>query len=439
MLPRVTQRERGRWRNWSGSVTAHPAELHRPASLEALQEGVRRAAERGLHVRGVGSGHSFSAVAATDEVMVSLERLSGLVHVDAEAREATVWAGTKLHVLGRLLAAEGLAMENLGDIDRQSLGGALSTGTHGTGLGFGCLSTQAVGLTLVTAAGEVVECSETQRPELFRAAQVSLGALGVLARVRLRLVPAFRLACTRTAQPLEACLERLLEQARAHRHFELFWFPHTAWVSVKTLDCTRAPARGHGLGHRVKDLLLENAAFGLLSELVRLRPALAAGASRLCARLAAEDSSVGASHRVFPTPRHVRFQELEYALPLEAGAAALRALSALVLRERLPVHFPVELRFVQGDDAWLSPMYGRDSAVLSVHQYRDMPRERYFREAEALLRAHGGRPHWGKLHSLEAGSLAPLYPRWEDFGRVRRALDPQGTFLSPYLRRLFGA
>lgn len=436
MLSRV--RRAHAWRNWSGSVVAHPREVHHPASLEALQEVVRGASARGLGLRVVGSGHSFSPVAATDEVMVSLSRLGGLVQVDRAACEATVWAGTPLHVLGRLLAAEGLAMENLGDIDRQSLGGALSTGTHGTGLTFGNLSTQVRGLTLVTATGELLECSQAQRPELLQAARVSLGSLGVIARVQLRLVPAFRLACTRTAQPLEACLESLLETARAHRHFEFFWFPHTERVSVKTLDATQEPARGHGLGHRAKDLLLENAAFGLLSEAVRRRPALAAGASRLCARLAAEDRSVGASHRVYATPRHVRFQELEYALPLEAGAAALRELSALVVRERLPVHFPVEFRIVRGDDAWLSPMHGRDSAVLSVHQYRDMPREAYFREAEALLRAHGGRPHWGKQHSLDAGALAPLYPRWEDFGRLRRQLDPQGTFLSPYLRRVLG-
>jgi FAD-linked oxidoreductase len=434
MLSRV----RGQWRNWSGSVVAHPAEVHRPESLEALRRLVREAAGRGQHVRVAGSGHSFTPLVATDEVMLSLERLTGLVQVDRAAREATAWAGTPLHVLGRLLAAEGLAMENLGDIDRQSLGGALSTGTHGTGLGFGSLSTQVVGLSLVTADGGLVECSESVQPGLFKAAQVSLGALGVLAQVRLRLVPAFRLECRRRTGLLEAALERLQETAHAHRHFEFFWFPHTERVSVKTLDVTQAPARGHGLGHRVKDLLLENAAFFLLSEAVRHRPALAAGASRLCARLAAEDSSVGESHAVYATPRLVRFQEMEYALPLEAGAAALRELRDLVLRERVQVHFPVEFRLVRGDDVWLSPMYGRDSALVAVHQYRDMPREDYFRMAEAVLLRHGGRPHWGKLHTQDAASLAARYPRWEDFQRVRRQLDPHGTFLNAHLRRLFG-
>ncbi|MBF5045828.1 FAD-binding protein [Aggregicoccus sp. 17bor-14] len=429
---------RAPWRNWSGSVVAHPAEVHRPDSLEALQQVVRGAAARGLCVRVAGSGHSFTPLVATDAVLLSLERLTGLERVDRERCEATVWAGTPLHVLGRLLAAEGLAMENLGDIDRQSLAGALSTGTHGTGLGFGSLSTQVVGLTLVTAQGELVECSGQERPELFKAAAVSLGSLGVIARVRLRLVPAFRLQCARRTESLERCLDTLLETARAHRHFEFFWFPHTDRVSVKALDVTEAPARGHGVGHRVKDLVLENAAFWLLSEAVRRKPARAAGASRLCARLAAEDRSVGASHRVFATPRHVRFQEMEYALPLEAGPAALRELSELVLRERVPVHFPVEFRLVKGDDLWLSPMHGRDSALVAVHQYRGMPYGDYFEQAEALLRRHGGRPHWGKLHTLEAHSLAPLYPRWEDFQRVRRELDPAGTFLNAHLRRLFG-
>lgn len=425
------------WRNWSGAVEAHPSDFLRPADLEALRASLREAGARGSTVRVVGSGHSFPPLCATDETMVSLDALSGLESVDEAAREATVWAGTNLRALGKQLAARGLAMENLGDINKQSLGGALGTGTHGTGARFGVLSTQARALTLVTARGDAVECSEEVEPEVFRAAQVSLGALGVVAKVRMRLLPAYRLKLTRRNLSLEECLAGLEEARAKHRHFEFYWFPHTDRVMTKAMDPTDEPPRGVGPARWLSELVMENAVFGAVSRACRMRPSLCASVSRLSAKLASEGVFTSASHELFATPRLVHFQEMEYSVPVERGPDCLRELHAYVERERPPVHFPVEYRFVRADDIPLSPAHGSDRAFIAVHQYVGMPLEPYFSGAEAIFRNHGGRPHWGKLHTQTAATLRTLYPRWDDFQRVRERLDPEGRFLNPYLRRLF--
>lgn len=426
------------WRNWSGVVTARPRERHAPASLEALATLVREASAGGRTLRVVGSGHSFTPLVATEDVLVSLDALAGVEDVDVPAREARVWGGTKLHALGPALAAHGLAMENLGDINVQSLAGAVSTGTHGTGSGFGCLSTQVAALTLVTAEGEVVECSPTREPELFRAACVSLGSLGVLARLSLRLLPAYRLRLTRRTLPLEECLAGLPALDRQHRNFEFYWFPYSEVALTKASDLTDEEPTHRGVGAFLNDVLLENGAFWLVCQAGRMAKGLIPRLCRLSARAASEGTAVDASDRIYATPRLVRFVELEYAVPAARGADCLRELDAFIRRERVAVNFPLEFRFVKGDDLPLSPFYRRDSAVLSVHMLRGMPYEAYFRGVEAIFRNHGGRPHWGKMHTLTAEQLRGLYPGWDAFHALRRRLDPKGTFLNPYLRTLFG-
>ncbi|WP_223639211.1 D-arabinono-1,4-lactone oxidase [Corallococcus sp. EGB] len=425
------------WRNWSGAVVAHPSGFLQPESVDALKAALRDASAQARTVRVVGSGHSFPPLCATDETMVSLEALRGLESVDERTREAVVWAGTNLRELGTLLASHGLAMENLGDINKQSLGGALGTGTHGTGVGLGILSTQAAAMTLVTASGDEVTCSEDASPELLQAARVSLGALGVVTRVRLRLLPAYRLRLTRRNLGLEECLAGLHEARARHRHYEFFWFPHSDRVMTKAMDLTDETPHGVGMGRWFSEMVMENAVFGAVSRACRMRPAWCAPVSRLSAKLASEGVLAGESHTLFATPRLVRFQEMEYAVPVERGPDCLRELSEYIMREQLPVHFPVEYRFVRGDDVFLSPAHGGDRAFIAVHQYRGMPLEPYFSGAEAIFRNHGGRPHWGKLHTQTAETLKHLYPRWDDFQRVREQLDPEGRFLNPYLRRLF--
>jgi FAD-linked oxidoreductase len=417
-------------------VRFRPARVERPATLEEVVAAVRRAAASGLPVRPVGSGHSFAPLVATDGVLLSLSRAQG-VAPDTERLEATVLAGTRLRALGEALFREGLALENLGDIDVQALAGALATGTHGTGRTLGSLSTQVVGLTLVTARGEVLDCDARCEPDVFQAARVSLGALGVLWQARLRLVTAHRLRYVRKSLTLDECIERLPELA-AHRHFEFYWFPHTERVDTKTMDPTGEALTPAGLGRFLGDVVLENGAFWLLSEACRIAPSLTAPVSRLCARLVSEGTRVGPSHRLLATPRLVRFEEMEYALPARRGIECLEEIRRHVAERRVRVHFPVEFRLVRGDDLWLSPAYGRDSAYVAVHQYRGMPYEDYFEGVESIFRNHGGRPHWGKRHTCGAGELAGLYPMWDRFLDVRRRLDPRGLFLNDHLRTLLG-
>jgi FAD-linked oxidoreductase len=426
------------WQNWSGSVTAQPQAIRYPASLDEIAAIVREAHARNVNVRVVGAGHSFTPLVQTDGVLVSLDRFAGIESVDFAARRATVRAGTRIKALGEQLFAHGLAQENLGDIDVQSIAGAISTGTHGTGITLGSLSTQVVGLTLVTGTGEVIECSEQQHRDIFKAAQVSFGALGIIATLTLQLALAYRLDYTWRREPLAGVLDGLERERQAERNFEFFWFPYSEWAQVKRMHVTDAPAQPRNVLRKLNDLVLENGAFWVLSEVARRFPAASARIARLCGDLVGSGHDINYSHKVFATTRLVRFQEMEYSLPAEHMAAAIRAIAAYIRRERVRVHFPIECRYVHADDIDLSPAHGRDSAYIAVHMYRGMPYRDYFAGVEAILRGFGGRPHWGKLHTLTARELQPLYPRWEAFQAARRRLDPAGVFQNAYLKTLLG-
>jgi FAD-linked oxidoreductase len=429
---------RSSWSNWSGSVTASPAALRHPASLDEIIAIVRECRERGCGVRVVGAGHSFTPLAWTDGVLISLDRYTGLEHVDPAAAQATVRAGTQIKALGELLFAHGLGQANLGDIDVQSIAGAISTGTHGSGATLGSISTQVVGLTLVTATGELIECSETRHREIFKAAQVSLGALGIIASVTLQLLPAYRLDYTWRRETLDACLGNIENERGANRNFEFFWLPYSNSTLTKRMNITDAPARGKNALRQFNELVLENGVFWGFSELCRRFPAASPRVAALLGQLISGGRDVDYSHKIFATPRLVRFQEMEYSLPAANLAAALRAIDASIRRERFLVHFPIECRFVRADDIYLSPASGRDSAYIAVHMYKGMEYRAYFDAVEPILRAYGGRPHWGKMHTLRARELRPLYPHWDDFQAARRQLDPKGLFLNPYLRTILG-
>ncbi len=417
-----------------------PQQILRPASIDALIAVVRETAARQGKLRVVGSGHSFSAVAATDATMVSLSQLRGIAELDREGRSATVLAGTPIHILGDLLAEHGLALSNQGDIDAQAIAGAVSTGTHGTGAGFGCLSTQVTGLTLVTASGELLYCSATREPDIFKAAQVSLGSLGALARVRLQLEPSYVLRDVRKNMSFETCLAEFEDNCRRHRHYEFWWFPYSDQVATKALDAVQEPARPRSLFKRVLvDKVLETGVFWTISEAVRRVPSLSRGVARFSSGMMAEGEYTDYSHRVFPSPRDVRFNEMEYAVPVERGGDCLRELRAFIEHSKVRVHFPLEYRVVAGDDIWLSPFYQRDSAVISVHMYAGMPFAEYFAGCEAIFRNHRGRPHWGKMHNLGARELQDMYPMWDRFHAVRRQLDPAGLFKNDHLTHIFGA
>ncbi|HEX4203416.1 MAG TPA: D-arabinono-1,4-lactone oxidase [Ktedonobacteraceae bacterium] len=426
-----------RWHNWSGSVKSQPRQIVEPATIDELAQTIGSAGRAGRHVRIVGSGHSFTPLVQTDDLLLSLHKIQGIESIDREHNTVTVLGGTTLKQLGNALLQHGLAQENLGDIDVQSIAGAVSTGTHGTGIHFGNLATQVAGLTLVTANGEVLECSETQHPDIFKAAQVSLGILGVIARVTLRVVPAKRLHFKGYREHLATCLSNLETYQQSNSHFEFFWMPYTAWVQAKFLNETDADVTGSNLWSTFNKVALENGLYWLLSECCRLVPPLSKSISKVAAMGIATVDEIDYSHRLYATPRVVRFQEMEYNIPMEHFQTVLAEIGACIDKHQFKVHFPVECRFVHADDIWLSPAYQRTSAYIAVHMYRGMAYRAYFEQVEAIFKRYQGRPHWGKMHTQNAASLEVLYPHWHDFRRIRAALDPQGLFLNDYLRQLF--
>ncbi|HEY1390250.1 MAG TPA: D-arabinono-1,4-lactone oxidase [Ktedonobacterales bacterium] len=428
-----------RWRNWSDSVRGSPRAIYLPRGIDELAQTMGRYSREGRHVRVVGDGHSFTPLAQTDDVLISLDKMQGVIAVDSEQGTARVQAGTRLRLLGDQLLKRGLAQENLGDIDVQSIAGAISTGTHGTGIRFGSIATQVVGLTLVTASGEVIHCSETERPDIFKAAQVSLGALGVITEVTLWVVPAKRLRFVSRRERVDDVLANLERYKQENSHFEFFWMPYTPWAQVKFLNETDDPPSKSNIFGTLNKIVLENGLYWVLSETARVARPTTRTISRVSAMGIATVSETDYSHRLFATPRAVKFQEMEYNIPAADFPAVLAEIRAVMKREKFNVHFPIECRFVHSDDIWLSPAYGRESAYIAIHMYKGMPYERYFRAIEPIYQPYGGRPHWGKMHTLDAAALASRYPHWDDFRRVRAALDPNGVFLNDYLRRLLDA
>ncbi|MFE0588623.1 D-arabinono-1,4-lactone oxidase [Micromonospora echinospora] len=428
------------WTNWAGNQRSVAGAVPRPRDTGEVAEAVRAAAEAGARIRPVGSGHSFTAIAATDGHRLELADLTEPVRVDRERRLVTVPAGMTLRTLNDLLAGHGLAMPNLGDIDAQTIAGAISTGTHGTGARLGCLATAVEALTLVTGTGEVLRCSAEQHPEVFAAARVGLGALGVLTEVTLRCVDAFTLLAHERPARLADVLTDLPALVDGHDHVEFYWFPYTDRVQVKTNDRVAVDDRPlPGWRGWLDDEFLANTVFERACRLGRASPRLVPAISAVSARALTERRYTGRSDRIFCTPRRVRFVEMEYALPRAALGEALDALRRIVDGLPFPVLFPAEVRFTAPDDIWLSHGYGRESAYIAVHQYVGMPYEPYFRAFEEVARGLAGRPHWGKLHYRDAGSLAPAYPRFADFQALRDTLDPARVFTNPYLTRVLGS
>ncbi|MFE9276737.1 D-arabinono-1,4-lactone oxidase [Paenibacillus glucanolyticus] len=425
------------WSNWSGTVRANPRTVLHPTSTQEVVKIVQMCRQEGRRLRVVGSGHSFTPIAASEDCLVSLDGMQGLVHVDAEGLTATVWAGTKLKLLGELLFRHGLAQENLGDIDVQSIAGAISTGTHGTGRSFGNISTQVVGFMVVTGTGEVLECSRESHPDWFRALQVSLGTLGIIVQVTLRLEPSYRIEYESRRVTLNECLKQQARLAEENRHFEFYWFPYAEPCQIKLMNKTHQEAKEHRFKDYFNEVLVENTLFGLISELCRKLPKASPYVSRFSASQVPLGRKVNHSHRLFATQRLVRFNEMEYNLPVEALNAVIEDMREELSRSKFHVHFPVECRYAKGDDIWLSPAYGRDSAYIAVHMYKGMPYEDYFQAMERIFLRYGGRPHWGKMHSLEAAQLKELYPMWDAFLAVREELDPDGILWSDYTGRLF--
>jgi len=425
-----------KWSNWSGSVQSNPTEILHPASEEEIVELVKKASKEGKKIRVIGSGHSFSRIIEINEILVSLDELQGIIDFDEEKQTATVWAGTKLKYLGEELFDLGLAQENMGDINVQSIAGALSTGTHGTGRKLGTLSTQILEVTFVNGLGELITVSESSNKALYDAICVSVGVMGIFTRVKLRLDKAYKLKEETRKGSLDHCLANWNEYSQKNRNFEFFWFPHTDTVQTKTLNITDEAFKRHGWGKKIGDVLIEHWFFLFLSNLVKWFPSFSKRVAKISAWGIANGSFVDWSHKIYATQRSVRFYEMEYNVPIDHVKEVLLELRSMIKNEDIKVHFPIECRFVKADGFMISPAYERDAAYIAVHQFKGMPFEEYFQKAESIFRKYQGRPHWGKINYKNASDFKELYPKWDEFNAIRKQQDPNGIFLNEYLELL---
>ncbi|MBM6404918.1 FAD-binding protein [Phycicoccus sp. CSK15P-2] len=429
------------WRNWGGNVEARPAVVTDVSSVGGVVSAVLGAARDRRTLRVAGSGHSFTPLVATDGVLLRVDGLRGVVGVDRDTRRVRVAAGTPLYELNPALRALGLALPNLGDIDRQTVSGAIATGTHGTGLRLQGIAAAVSGLTLVLADGSVVPCSATEEPELFEAARVGLGALGVVVEVELQCVPAFRLHAKESGESLSEVLAEVHELAEAHDHVDMHWFPHTDRVLLKRNDRV-GPDEGPGplpaWRRRLDDDLLANRVYEGVNRVVARAPAITGRVNQVSARILGAREYADDSWKVFCSTRQVRFVESEYAVPMASVVPVIDELRGWYGRTGAPVPFPAEVRFVGPDDVWLSTAHERANAYVAVHQYHRMDPRPLFAAFEAIVAEHEGRPHWGKVHTLGAERLRELYPRFDAFLAVRDRVDPQRRFSNDHLRHLLG-
>ncbi|MFD4634054.1 D-arabinono-1,4-lactone oxidase [Streptomyces sp. NPDC058284] len=433
-------RKTATWRNWAGNVTARPVREATPASVGELAAAVRRAREDGLRVKAVGTGHSFTAAAATDGLLIRPGLLTGIRSIDRAAGTVTVEAGTPLRRLNTALAREGLSLTNMGDIMEQTVSGAVSTGTHGTGRDSASIAAQITGLELVTADGAVMTCSADENPEVFAAARTGLGALGVITAITFAVEPVFFLTAREEPMSFEQVTDEFDALFTENEHFEFYWFPHTGNCNTKRNNRSPGPAAPPGrISAFVDDELLSNGLFQVANLIGRAVPAAIPGIARISSRALSARTYTDIPYKVFTSPRRVRFMEMEYAVPREALVETLRELKAMVDRSPLRISFPVEVRTAPADDITLSTASGRESAYIAVHMYRGTPYQAYFTAAERILTAHEGRPHWGKMHTRDAEYFAKVYPRFGEFTALRDRLDPDRLFGNDYLRRVLGA
>ncbi|GAB3931606.1 D-arabinono-1,4-lactone oxidase [Kribbella albertanoniae] len=429
------------WRNWAGTEAATGVEILAPTSVDELAASVKAAAEQGKKLKAVGSGHSFTGCAAPEQVMVRLDNLSAITNADQESGRVTVGAGTGLRKLNAGLAAFDLAMANLGDIDKQTISGAISTGTHGTGARLGGIATQIAALDLVTADGSILHCSPEENADVFNAARVSVGALGVISAVTLQTVPAFLLRAQEMPLPLAEVLDGFDQLADGNDHFEFYWFPHTELALTlrnnRVAEGVTASPVGTIRGW-IDDELLSNRVFELTNRLATRRPALVPRINRLASRALSAREYVDASYKVFVSERNVVFRESEYAVPREHVVEVLHRLRDWIDKSGHHFPFPIEVRVAAADDIWLSTASGRDTAYIAIHQYHRLPHDIYFQAFERIVAEYQGRPHWGKLHTLGADDLRARYPHFDDFLAVRDRVDPNRTFSNPYTRKVFG-
>jgi FAD-linked oxidoreductase len=426
------------WINWAGNQQSKPVRIERPTSELEVVEVVRRAVAERLRVKVVGSGHSFTGIAVPDEVMVDLTRMNRVINVDHTRGVITVQAAIVLSDLNAYLELHQLSMPNLGDVTYQTLAGAVSTSTHGTGLQRTGLAAQIRAFKLVAASGEVLACDPGQNAEIFHCGRVSLGALGVITEVTLNVVPAFNLRAVEQPMRISHVLDNFAQLIEENDFFEFYWVPHTKWALTKannvSTDAIDSPGR---FATWYNKMFMENYAFGLLCRVGKLFPKLIPKLATILPS-SGRVEYVNVSHRIFSSKRLVKFYEMEYSIALESLVPALREVMQMVEDRGFTISFPVEVRCTGSDDIPLSTSTGRRSAYIAVHMFKGSAYTEYFSAVETILRKYEGRPHWGKIHNLNANDISSLYPEYQRFIEVRNQLDPEGVFTNDYLRRVLG-
>ena len=428
----------GKWSNWSGGVTCKPKAVIAPKDELALAAAIRKTTGS---VRVPGTGHSFTPVCATDGLMVDISAFDGLKGFDVENSVATLGAGIPIWAIGPLLHPLGYGLKNQGDIDRQTLGGVVGTGTHGTGRTLGSLSTEVAGFRLVTASGEVIDCGAKENSDVCAAGRVSMGMLGAMTEISVNVRPAYKLEEKEWLLPVRELFIQLDKLVAENKHFEFFWFPYADMALCKTLNETDKPAPEPRSLEEMRDRGEQGnaaeSAFRLFNEILPAAPFLLGPLHRMFAKLMPGKGRVRWSHEIYPSPRTVRFNEMEYGVPVAKGADCVREVAETIRKERIMTGFPIEYRTVAADDVWLSPFYKRDSATIAVHQYNKVDTGPLFNACEDIFRRYGGRPHWGKRHTRTAREVESLYPQYGAFQALRRKLDPNEKFLNAHLRAIF--
>ena len=427
-----------RWSNWAGNQQTGSVLVSKPQTESELQQVVQNAQTSGRRVKAVGSGHSFTAIAVAEEVLVDLSKYDEILAIDKINQTVTVQSGIQLSKLNQALYENSLAMQNLGDIAYQTIAGAISTSTHGTGAKFTGIANQVVALRIVLADSSIVECSANVNAELFSCARVGLGAIGLISTVTLKVVPAFNLAVIEEPMRVDDVLQNLDLHVDSNDHFEFFWVPHTGWALTKRNNRNNLPIEPMSkMSHWYSKTLMENYAFGAVCMLGKARPSLIPKLAKALPSSGRNEYS-DASHKVFASKRIIKFYEMEYAIPREACAEALNRVRRMVTDSGFFLNFPVEVRFTAPDEIPLSTASNRESAYIAVHIYKGMNYVPYFTEVESIMNSYQGRPHWGKLHFQNASTLASRYPQWDVFQSVRNQVDPKRMFSNQYLETVLG-
>lgn len=424
-------------RNWGRNFYFEPKEILKPKTPDDFKVIIKEAVQDHKKIRVAGSRHSFSELIATSDILIDTGRLTGLVDINRENRTATFMAGTKISEATALLYEHGLAFPNQGDIDKQTLAGAFSTGTHGTGLNYSSLARMIKKVEFIDGMGELRSITSDNNQDLLEACRINFGAFGIATKFTLECVDAFILECRSYNLPLSDVLARAENYWSNNQHFEFFWFPYSDLAQVKISNPVSTTKRRNPIKKFIADTVLENIAFETACRLACITPKLAPSISKFCGWMNPDNCYAEPAHQVFPTDRRVIFVEMEYTLPLESGIACFNEIKDVIARNRIPVFFPIEFRVAGADKAWVSPMYGRDNAIISLHVYRGFHQHDFFSQCEPIFKKYGGRPHWGKVHNLDAKELPKLYPKWSEFCALREEFDPHRVFMNKKIESYF--